>query len=87
MIMQLWHHDVNGGTGNSGANIPGHATESTAYSNVIYALGVTTVWAAAQQQFWKRRQAALAFNWGTQDLEATEPPRPEFAAAYRRHIA
>jgi anoctamin-10/anoctamin-7 len=37
-----------------------------------------TVWAVIMLEFWKRREASQALEWGMSDFEALEQDRPEF---------
>ena len=50
----------------------------------VYALGILTVWVAAQMQSWKRVQDSLAHVWCNEEFGEREPPRTEFVASFRR---
>lgn len=52
---------------------------------VVFAL-FNVVWATLFLERWKRREAELAYKWGTLDTpsEALEEPRPQFRVAKRQ---
>lgn len=55
---------------------------------VVFAL-FNVVWATLFLERWKRREAELAYRWGTLDTpaESLEEPRPQFRVSRRRgHI-
>eukprot|EP00004_Rigifila_ramosa_P007679 TRINITY_DN187_c0_g1_i2.p1 TRINITY_DN187_c0_g1~~TRINITY_DN187_c0_g1_i2.p1 ORF type:complete len:516 (-),score=111.55 TRINITY_DN187_c0_g1_i2:935-2449(-) len=43
----------------------------------IYAL-LLALWSVLFTEFWKRKNAAVAYRWGMQDFEEEEPERPEY---------
>eukprot|EP00002_Diphylleia_rotans_P002752 TRINITY_DN1177_c0_g1_i1.p1 TRINITY_DN1177_c0_g1~~TRINITY_DN1177_c0_g1_i1.p1 ORF type:complete len:696 (+),score=177.06 TRINITY_DN1177_c0_g1_i1:52-2139(+) len=45
-----------------------------------------SVWSTLFLEFWKRRNAALAFNWGTMGFESEERTRPEFRGTEKRGV-
>lgn len=52
---------------------------------VVFAL-FNVVWATLFLERWKRREAELAYRWGTLDTpaESLEEPRPQFRVRRRR---
>ena len=39
---------------------------------------VMSIWGSFFVDFWKRRQATLAYDWEVLELDGDEPDRPEF---------
>uniref|UniRef100_A0AAF5DLF7 Anoctamin n=1 Tax=Strongyloides stercoralis TaxID=6248 RepID=A0AAF5DLF7_STRER len=65
------------------SNIEDDNRETTLFSDISFVVFAffNCVWSSAYLEFWKRRQAELAFKWGTYDLEMEgnlQEPRSKF---------
>ncbi|XP_072341166.1 anoctamin-6 [Scyliorhinus torazame] len=49
------------------------------YGTLVYAVFMG-IWVTVFLEFWKRKQAALEYEWDTVELEQEEPRRPEYEA-------
>lgn len=46
---------------------------------------IIAVWASVFIDFWKRKNAQLAYEWDLADYEETEPDRPEYHPRHAYH--
>lgn len=51
--------------------------------NIIYSV-LMTIWAIVFLEIWKRKEAAMAIQWGQTKFEQIEIPRPQFFGKQRR---
>ena len=57
--------------------------DSVLVLNIIYSVFMT-IWAIVFLEVWKRKEAAMAIQWGQMKFEQIEIPRPQFMGKQRR---